>query len=173
MLSKILTKEQCATCRFCCSFRRKSAWETPLFPNSVIEKLHELYDSSVSYPIVMKAVTDNASTTDLSAGYTDDDEENESPCQFLDKTRGCILSDEYKPLDCKIWPLRIMNKDGRLVIALTPTCPSVNQVPFDKVTELVTKDGLGAYIYEEAMKMPDIIKDYREGFPIVMELQKQ
>ena len=42
MLSKILSKEECASCKFCCSFRRQSLWETPLFDekqmNAVLEK---------------------------------------------------------------------------------------------------------------------------------------
>ena len=39
MLSKVLSKETCAKCRFCCSFRRCSLWETPLFPKNECEKL--------------------------------------------------------------------------------------------------------------------------------------
>ena len=31
MLSKILSKETCKNCKFCCSFKRQSLWETPLF----------------------------------------------------------------------------------------------------------------------------------------------
>ncbi|MDD7417839.1 MAG: hypothetical protein SPI86_00170 [Treponemataceae bacterium] len=33
MLSKILSKEQCAQCKFCCSFRRQSLWESPFVPS--------------------------------------------------------------------------------------------------------------------------------------------
>ncbi len=29
MLSKILSKEDCKNCKFCCSFRRQSVWESP------------------------------------------------------------------------------------------------------------------------------------------------
>ena len=39
MLSKILKKSTCASCKFCCVFSRKSLWEVPNFP---IEKLEEL-----------------------------------------------------------------------------------------------------------------------------------
>ena len=39
MLSKVLKKETCAECRFCCSFRRCSLWETPLFPKEVMDSL--------------------------------------------------------------------------------------------------------------------------------------
>ena len=39
MLSKVLEKSTCAKCKFCCSFRRCSLWETPLFPENTVEKL--------------------------------------------------------------------------------------------------------------------------------------
>ena len=43
MLSKVLKKSTCADCRFCCSFRRCSLWETPLFPKETMEKLEKEY----------------------------------------------------------------------------------------------------------------------------------
>ena len=39
MLSKILSKSECASCKFCCSFRRKSLWETPIFTKTEVEKI--------------------------------------------------------------------------------------------------------------------------------------
>ena len=80
-----------------------------------------------------------------------------------------MLSDSEKPIDCKIWPLRIMNKGDKTVIALTPTCPEINKLPLDTVRELV-KSGLGKVIEEEAEKNPDMIKEYRDGFPVLTEL---
>ena len=46
MLSKVLKKETCADCKFCCSFRRQSLWETPLFPVDIVEKLKKKNDNS-------------------------------------------------------------------------------------------------------------------------------
>ena len=115
MLSKVLSKETCAKCRFCCSFRRCSLWETPLFPKNECEK----------------------------------------------------FSQEDKPFDCKIWPLRIMRKGDRLVISLTPTCPSIGREPSEELKELVN-NGLGEVIYNYAKENPFIIKEYKEGFPIIM-----
>ena len=43
MLSKVLEKSTCAECRFCCSFRRCSLWETPLFPKETIARLEKEY----------------------------------------------------------------------------------------------------------------------------------
>lgn len=158
MLSSILSRHQCAACKFCCSFRRQSLWETPLFPPEVVEKL--------SKPNEYGVVGEFRDGQIVLGGYKTADPEEEVPCTFLDPECGCILKPEDKPFDCSIWPLRIMDKDGELVIALTPTCPSVGAVPSQALVNLV-KNGLGDKIFEYAKTHPYIIKNYREGFPII------
>ena len=159
MLSKILSKFSCAACKFCCSFRRQSLWETPLFPPEVAEKL--------SKPNEYGVVGEFRDGQIVLGGYRTDDPEEEVPCTFLDPHKGCILKPEDKPFDCSIWPLRIMDKDGELVIALTPTCPSIGAVPSKALAELV-KSSLGDKIFEYTKTHPEIIKEYREGFPIIL-----
>ena len=163
MLSRVLSRSSCAACKFCCSFRRQSLWETPLFPPEVAEKL--------SKPNEYGVVGEFRDGQIILGGYRTDDPEEEVPCTFLDPHKGCILKPEDKPFDCSIWPLRIMNKEGRLVIALTPTCPSIGAVPSQALVNLV-KNGLGDKIFEYAKAHPYIIKEYREGFPIILTLTK-
>ena len=158
MLSSVLSKSNCAACKFCCSFRRQSLWETPLFPPEVVEKL--------SKPNEYGVVGEFRDGQIALGGYRTDDPEEEVPCTFLDPHKGCILKGEDKPFDCSIWPLRIMNKDGKLVIALTPTCPSIGEVPRQALVNLV-ENGLGEKIFEYAKAHPEIIKEYRVGFPII------
>ena len=158
MLSSILSKKQCAACKFCCSFRRQSLWETPLFPPGVAEKL--------SKPNEYGVVGEFRDGQIILGGYRTDDSEEEVPCTFLDPQKGCILKGEDKPFDCSIWPLRIMDKGGKLVIALTPTCPAIGAVPNQALIDLV-KNGLGEQIFEYAKTHPYIVKEYREGFPVV------
>ena len=158
MLSTILSKQSCAACKFCCSFRRQSLWETPLFPPEVVEKL--------SKPNEYGVVGEFRDGQIVLGDYKTGDPEEEVPCTFLDPQKGCILKPEDKPFDCSIWPLRIMRKDGELVIALTPTCPSIGAVPSQALVNLV-KNGLGDKIFEYAKTHPEIIKEYREGFPII------
>ena len=158
MLSKILSKNSCAACKFCCSFRRQSLWETPLFPPEVVEKLSRENEYGV--------VGEFRDGQIILGGYRTDDPEEEVPCTFLDPHKGCILKAEDKPFDCSIWPLRIMDKDGELVIALTPTCPAIGATPRRELIELV-KNGLGENIFEYAKAHPEIIKKYRDGFPII------
>ena len=160
MLSKILSKNSCAACKFCCSFRRQSLWETPLFPPEVVEKL--------SKPNEYGVVGEFRDGQIILGGYRTDDPEEEVPCTFLDPHKGCILKPEDKPFDCSIWPLRIMDKDGELVIALTPTCPAIGATPRRELIELV-KNGLGENIFEYAKTHPYIVKEYKEGFPVIQK----
>ena len=165
MLSKVLKKSTCAGCKFCCSFRRCSLWETPLFPMESVERL-----TTGTLEFKEREVEGvKCGQMSLEYKYKTDDPEEEAACEFLDPRRGCVLSDENKPFDCKIWPLRIMRKEDKLVIALTPTCPAINEVGEQTMRELV-EDGLGITIYLYAAKNPFIIKPYKEGFPVLMEL---
>lgn len=171
MLSKILSKSSCATCRFCCSFRRQSLWETPLFPPEVAEKLSRPNEYGVVGEFA-QAGRDGQNVQDacrlvLENNYRTDDPEEEVPCTFLDPQKGCILNGEDKPFDCSIWPLRIMDKGGKLVIALTPTCPTIGATPRPELIELV-KNGLGAKIFEYAKTHPYIVKEYKEGFLVIL-----
>ena len=158
MLSRVLSKQSCAACKFCCSFRRQSLWETPLFPPEVVEKL--------SKPNEYGVVGEFHDGQIVLGGYRTDDPEEEVPCTFLDPHKGCILKAEDKPFDCSIWPLRVMDKGGELVIALTPTCPAIGATPDKALVDLV-KNGLGEQIFEYAKTHPYIVKEYRESFPVV------
>ena len=172
MLSSILSKTSCAACKFCCSFRRQSLWETPLFPPEVAEKLSRENEYGVGGEFA-QAGRDGQNVQDacrlvLENNYRTDDPEEEVPCTFLDPQKGCILKGEDKPFDCSIWPLRIMDKDGKLVIALTPTCSAIGAVPNQALVELV-QGGLGEKIFEYAKTHPYIVKEYHQGFPVIQE----
>ncbi len=162
MLSKVLSKETCAGCKFCCSFIRCSLWETPLFDKKTVDKYSP---NGVSFKMETYDGCQYGKV-DYTGKYATDNEDEEAACAFLDSDKGCVLSDEDKPLDCKIWPLRIMKKGDEVVIALTPTCPAINKYPLEVMKKLVN-DGLGDKIYEYAKSHPYIIKEYREGFPVL------
>ena len=161
MLSEVLSKENCAECRFCCSFRRCSLWETPLFSDEAVEKLEKANEYGVTGVFKDRQPV-------LENNYKTDDPEEEVPCTFLDKNKGCILSPEDKPFDCSIWPLRVMEKGSQLVIALTPTCSALGQTPGTALSELVCEKGLGSRIFEYAKTHRYIIKKYKEGYPVIM-----
>ncbi len=165
MLSSILAKSDCAACKFCCSFRRTSLWETPIFSEADLPKLKELY------PTAKFRLEENCGTSytfDISDQYKTDDPNEEALCPFLDPSRGCSLPSELKPFDCKIWPLRVVSipkqsesEPAQLVVALTPTCPAINKVPLQKVRDLAAS-GLGQQILDYATEHLDMVKEYSD-----------
>ena len=156
MLSSILEKSTCASCKFCCSFRRTSLWETPVFPAEDLEKMQALNSDARFRPA---GTIGKSYTFDLTAAYHTQDPAEEALCPFLDPNRGCTLPADLKPFECKIWPLRAVRKpDASLAVALTPTCPAINKVPEEKIRDLASS-GLGQQILDYAADHPDIIKE--------------
>ena len=156
MLSSILAKSSCAACKFCCSFRRTSLWETPIFPAADLPKFQALNPDAKFRPA---GPCGTSFTFDLTASYKTTDPAEEAPCPFLDPARGCTLPPELKPFDCKIWPLRAVHQpEGNIKVALTPTCPSINKVSPDRIRDLAAS-GLGRQILDYAEEHPDIIKE--------------
>jgi len=168
MLSAVLSKEKCAECRFCCSFRRQSLWELPRLPLDFVSKYPTDYKGEpVRYHIITSGQETFALTV-MEDKYRTDDPEEEVPCPFLNPQVGCILPLEDKPLDCKAWPLRYMRMpDGSKKVCLTPTCPHINGIDITVMrqnTKQIWKDKIARY----AEAHPYIITAYREGF-IVLE----
>ena len=170
MLKKILSRDACAACRFCCSFRRQSLWETPLFEKEAAEKLREQYPEArfveAAEPFGNAKTGRTFMKMDYTGLYQTEDPQEEVLCFF--NRGGCILPPEDKPFECKIWPLRVMRKEGRLVIALSPACPVVSKVPPDKVRDLVRSE-IGAAIWTHAADHPENIVDYLPGYPVIAE----
>lgn len=167
MLSKILSKEECASCKFCCSFRRQSLWETPLFDekqmNAVLEKYPDVKFTETPSSVNQNAHGKKIYTVKLSDRYKTDDSEEEVPCPFLDSTKGCILPRDLKPFDCSIWPLRVVRSDDKIKVVLTPTCSAINKIELSEVKKFV-KEELEEKILIYAKSHPEIIKDDSDFF---------
>lgn len=162
VLSSILKKSDCAACKFCCSFRRQSLWETPVFSKEIAQQLKEDFPNAK-----FRSVGKSSMTIDLSMLYKTNNPDEEVPCYFLDKNKGCLLPAELKPFDCSIWPFRVVNKiDNGNTVVLTPTCPAVNKVPREKILELLDS-GLREKILNYAKENPDIIKEDSEFFEVL------
>lgn len=156
MLSKLLSKDECANCRICCTFDDDDIWETPVIYNDLAEK--------TSAYVGIKLL-DKGSYKLFSLSKKEGDELYY--CTALDKQKGCRLSKETKPFDCKIWPFRVMKLKGldRLVITLSPVCPVVKTKPLESI--LQTLDKIKDEIFKEAEAYPFIVKDYIDGYPIL------
>ncbi len=161
MLKKILSSQDCASCRFCCSFRRQSLWETPLFTDEQKTALEAKYPEAK-----FKKSGEKSWTVELIHLYKTNDSEEEAPCPFLG-SEGCICTPEEKPFDCSIWPLRACKTPaGKTAVMLENTCPAINKVPVEKVQSLVD-EGLGKKILDEAEKNSDMIKPLLDGFKLL------
>ena len=164
--SGFINPHECHECKFCCSFRRQSLWETPVFDKGTAEQLAKKYPG-----VKFVNVGDNSARYDLSGNYLTSNPEEEAKCPFLDNESGCVLSAEEKPFDCKLWPLRLMSdENGQIVVALVPTCRQINRRSLNELEELIkgeTGDRLAAY--GEAHK--DIVKKRHADFPIIYPLK--
>lgn len=164
MLSPILSKSDCAACRFCCSFRRVSMWETPVFTNENIEAIKANHPELLSELNTFTKDGSIYATYDLSDKYTTDNPDEEALCPFLDTNSGCILNAYEKPWDCKIWPLRVVKlENSDPYISLTPTCPSINKLNINDVKAFVESD-LSEDLLEYAKKHPCLYKTDRDDF---------
>lgn len=165
MLSKILTKKNCAICRNCCVFHEHSRWETPVVDektaNRIKEKLHN-EKSVISYKdsFVLASVQRDLQLEEGQEIYK---------CAALDESSGCTLSDDEKPFDCKLWPLRIMEKDNRIFIMIAKGCNSVDDTFIENVNTLIA-EGLKERILIEMSKNPDIVKNYSNEYIPVCDI---
>ncbi len=154
VLKKILDQSTCGNCRVCCVFDKSDVWELPLLTSNDL--------------IYAKAHYNGEFIKRGDCSYVFDVEFKENGlayCPMLTE-KGCILG-ENKPFDCKIWPFRVNNLKGTLVITLSPVCRSVSSLPLNKISDFVNNDGFADMLFAEASKNPDMIKPYISGYPIL------
>lgn len=152
MLSGILSREECAKCRICCCFDDTDLWEAPVMTDELAESLK---DTQFEYLENGKRI--------LKMPKEVIDGEELYCCTLLDKNAGCVLGDK-KPFECSIWPLRVMQLDGRRVIALSPVCPVLQTRAVKDIADVAQK--LSKKIFAQADKNPDIVKKYEPGYVI-------
>lgn len=171
MISDVLTRETCKDCQFCCVFVRDSLWELPVFPKETYERIMA-EDKTKADDLEMVRVDDDGfhARMKLEDKYETDYPDETVPCLFLDENSGCTLKDEDKPLECKIWPLRVMDRDGKLVVAFETICPGLGEEPSAELKKIV-EEKIGEDIREYALKHPFIAKPYDERFPVLLELE--
>ena len=153
---KLLSKDDCKKCKFCCSFRRQSLWGTPIFSLSQKNYLEKKYNAKF---IKIK----NSFTIDLLECYKSKCESEEAPCYFLDASKGCKLLKDEMPFDCAIWPLRIAAKNNEIFVVYERNCPVLNKISIEKIQELLSPQFLKV-IKNKIYDNPDIIKTWHQSF---------
>ncbi|MGN0622119.1 MAG: hypothetical protein ACI4I9_09650 [Porcipelethomonas sp.] len=154
MLKGLLEKRTCAKCRVCCGFDRSDIWEMPVMDTEAAEKIKKIKPETEFVKIKNDFV--------VKAPELHDDELYFCPALG---ENGCILGDE-KPFDCRIWPYRIMDIGGKYAITISPVCSELYHRPLSELVEFLEK-GLADYIFEYALKHPDVVKKYDESYPVL------
>ena len=155
-------REECAKCRFCCSYRRSSLWETPLIDENLLEKLKR------TYPNAKFKSMNGYITIDLDNLYKTDDPKEEALCWF-NNGRGCVLGED-RPFECRVWPFRVMKRDGQLVIALGTGCPFFAKKELNEINDLLNS-GLDKEMLDYAEKFPVFVKEYKENYKVLKILE--
>ena len=154
MLKKILEPASCGKCRICCGFDESDKWEIPL----VFEELRGYLTEN--YPDVK--------LIERGGEYVFDMKFNGDEvifCPMLTEN-GCKLGDK-KPFDCRIWPFRVNDLDGKRVITVSPVCDTVSALPLSALCDFVSKDSFAKLLFDTAKAHPDMVKPYISGYPIV------
>lgn len=108
----------------------------------------------------------------LEPKYKTSDAEEEASCLFLDPNRGCILPEEKKPFECRLWPLRVMKKDGKNVVAVALTCPAIKKSKLPAVKKLLA-GGLLDVIRKEVANKPYLPAEYNDSYLVLASLEKE
>lgn len=139
MLSKILSKDYCAKCKFCCIFEVRHLWETP-------EMISHLCDT-----------------------YKNSDPSLEVPCPFLNRENGCTLPAEDKPFECSIWPFRIMDKNGKIIMTVADTCPGIKKYSTEFLREFA-RENLLTPCRNYYKEHPDVAQPFVDYYTELFEL---
>ena len=154
MLSEVLDRETCAKCKFCCVFDKADSWEIPVISEKLAENLKKQGIKIIKQDGCYKYDLDFAGDEIKS-------------CPFLDNEKGCNLSEDEKPFDCKIWPLRVMKQGDKKFLAVAKTCPNFSVTKTD-LLRLINK-GLLKSIKEYISKNPYVINELKEDYEVLME----
>jgi hypothetical protein len=88
-------------------------------------------------------------------------------CGFLTQN-GCGLKSR-KPLECALYPFRIMRLGEYMVIALCKYCKAVAELPLNRLTRF-TQRKYGEFA-DLAKKHPEIVKEYNSEYIILKVIE--
>ncbi len=90
-------------------------------------------------------------------------------CPALDENKGCTLPPELKPLECSMWPLRVMSDKSRIYITLACGCNAVDEEFADNTVRLLVR-GLSKKIARSAAEHKEIIKEYDDSYRKLIDI---
>jgi Fe-S-cluster containining protein len=78
--------------------------------------------------------------------------------------KGCALGSD-KPLECSLYPFRVMKTGNSQVIAVCKFCKAVTDLPLSKILQFTEEKH--SEFYALARKFPEIVKEYKNEYIIV------
>ena len=162
MLTHFISPGQCARCRLCCNFQRSFAWETPALTPDLVQIMRQRN-------VVLRQRADGSTTFSLC--FPDDAPEDYCAiCPVLDPSSGCILSREQRPLECRLWPLRLMRSpSGQLCVALYSACPALTPATREQITAYAA-GGLRHTLLRLANEQPLSIRSFNSAYTVLFYL---
>lgn len=152
MLKSILDPASCGKCRICCGFNEDDKWEIPL----IFGELKEYIEKNYPWKLTPRG---NEYVFDMEF-----EGDKVVYCPALTEN-GCALGDN-KPFDCRIWPFRVNDLNGKRVITVSPVCGTVSELPLKALSDFVNS-GFAEKLFEQARLHQDIVKPYINGYPIL------
>lgn len=165
MLGSILTKEKCMNCKNCCVFYSDSRWEMPEVPEQNADKICEFLNNK-------NAISKTDEGYKMQSVLREKDINNKSEeyrCAALDENKGCTLPDDLKPIECSMWPVRVMEDAGKVYITLASSCHGADSEFKDNLLILLN-ESLKEKIIDIVKKNKSIIKKYDSSYLKLMEI---
>jgi len=81
-------------------------------------------------------------------------------CPFLNESKGCILSENLKPFDCRVFPIAFIYRNGETNFYLNKKCPYHNEIPKEWIekTKKWAKKELESWTEEEKLEFSKMIE---------------
>ncbi len=162
MLTSLLPPSVCASCRLCCNFLPESIWETPALEPPCAAHLRKLGVSLVERPQGGETIALN---------FAPECPQKAADCPLLDTSAGCRLPRDLRPLECRLWPLRLMRDEaGNIVLACYSSCPGLASVPPEQLLSLA--HSLRPLLLERASSFPASIRPLHPNYSILFPLSE-
>jgi len=167
MLKAVLANEKCSSCRNCYVFFEKSRWEMPSVEVENAGKIRELLNDENAVRQESELYTMNSILRDnVTTGC------EEYRCSALDENKGCTLPAELKPVECSMWPVRVMNDDGRIFVTLAKGCHAVDEKFTDDIKKLLSNKLLEK-ILGILKTNGNIIKKYEPSYLKIIDITEE
>jgi Fe-S-cluster containining protein len=158
MLKSILSKQTCKECGLCCNYSKESLWESPCISKELAARLTK---GNMALDI---------GQTGAQTFHNISKEGSKAVCPMFREHIGCILPDDEKPFECRIWPVRVMLLHGAAVITLYKDCPGIQGHKREEL-EILLDAGLKQVIAAYIGTHPECIRPYNSMYDPIMLLE--